>query len=334
MDLNQLLAQWWPSLGPTTLQTTGQGTSNTIYFVDAQAGQFVLKLYGDTTASTQIEYEHALLKHLQKAGVSFAVPAPIPAASGETLIFVEDDTPPLPRAALLPLLPGQSGNRKNLRHTRAAGRALGELHRALAGFDPEGQMAQLPSWGDLYHIHPLVTDPLEVPQSLMLNLNQQARLLKTLTEVVEAKPRLYTTLPIQTVHADYLSPNIVLEQDQVVGILDFEFATRDLRLMDYICGLDHFALFPWKGVAYWDFVQAFCMGYAEYVSLTVEEVQALLVAWRLQRASSIIYWTGWLREGKATHQSVMDAVNETPLLEDWFQDNSAKLLSYVQSLTV
>lgn len=329
MDLNQLIAQWWPSLGPTALRTTGQGTSNTIYFVDAQAGQFVLKLYGDTTASAQIEYEHALLMHLQKAGVSFAVPAPIPATSGETLIFVEDDAPPLSRVALLPLLSGQSANRKNLRHTRAAGRALGELHHALAGFDPEGQVAQLPSWGDLHHIYPLVADPLEVSQSLMLNPNQQVRLLKTLTEVVEAKSSLYTTLPVQTVHADYLSPNIVLEQDQVVGILDFEFATHDLRLMDYICGLDHFALFPWKDMAYWDFVRVFCMGYAEYVSLTVEEVQALLVAWRLQRASSIIYWTGWLREGKATHQSVIDAVTETLVLEDWFQDNTAKLLSCV-----
>jgi len=329
MCLKQLLYQRWPFLGPATLRTIGQGTNNTIYYVEAQAGKFVLKFYGDTTASAQIEYEHTLLKHLQEAGVSFSVPAPVPAASGETLVFVEDNEPPLARVALLPLLPGQSADRKNLRHTYAAGRALGELHCALAGFDPKGQTNQLPPWGDLDCIHSLVTDALKVPQSLLLNPNQQARLHNTLMGVLEAKSRLYTTLPVQTVHADYLSSNIVIEQDQVVGILDFEFATRDLRLMDYICGLDHFALFPWKSVSHWDFVQAFYTGYSEYISFTPEEVQELPNAWLLQRASSIIYWTGWLREGKATYQSVVDAVTETLLLEDWFKDNSDKLQSYI-----
>jgi Ser/Thr protein kinase RdoA (MazF antagonist) len=175
-----------------------------------------------------------------------------------------------------------------------------------------------------------VTDPSEVPQLLELNPDQRSRLFKILTKVLEAKPHLYAALPVQTVHADYLSPNILLEQDRVVGILDFEFATHDLRLIDYICGLNHFALFPWKDGDHWSFVQAFNMGYGEHILLTPEEASALTTAWSLQRVSSIFYWTGWLREGKATHQSVVDAVAETLLLEDWFEDNSAQLLSYSQ----
>lgn len=326
-DVIELL-DLWPVLGAATLQPTNRGASNTTYFVDAQAGKFVLKLYGDSTATAQIQYEHSLLLYLQSCDLSFAVPAPVPANSGETLVSVNrNDTPLL--VALLPLLPGQPADLKNLRHTRAAGRALGELHSAAAGFDPEGQLAQLPSWGDLNHIHPLVQDPLEVPQLLALTPNQQARLVKTLTEVLEAQPYLYSTLPVQTTHADYLYPNILLEENQVVGVLDFEFATKDLRLMDYICGLDHFALFPWKEAPHWEFVQAFSAGYGEQISLTRLEAEAMIMAWRLQRASCIVYWTGWLSEGKATHQSVVDAVAGTLLLEDWFKDNATELLSYI-----
>jgi len=225
------------------------------------------------------------------------------------------------------LLPGQPVDRKNLRHTAAAGRALGELHLALARFEPEGESAQLPSWGDLYHLHPLVTDPLEVPQLLGLNLNQQVRLVKTLTELIEAKPHLYATLPVQTTHADYLSPNILIEDNQVVSVLDFEFATTDLRLMDYICGLNHFALFPWKEAPYWEFVQAFSTGYNEQASLTRLEAEAIPLVWRLQWASCIIYWMGWHLEEKVTLQSVIDGVTKMLLLEDWLENNATKLLT-------
>ena len=324
-DVIELLEEW-PFLGAATLQPTNRGASNTTYLVDAQADKFILKLYGDSTLTAQIQYEHSLLAYLQKADLSFTVPAPVPAKSGETLILVNRNNTPL-RVALLPLLSGQPADRQNLLHTRAAGRALGELHRALAGFDLEGQLAQLPSWGDLYHLHPLVSDPLEVPQSLALNPNQQARLVKTLTEVIEAKPQLYTKLPVQTTHADYLSPNILIEDNQVVSVLDFEFATTDLRLMDYICGLNHFALFPWKEVSHWEFVQAFSTGYNEQASLTRLEAEAMPIVWRLQWASCIVYWTGWLREGKVTHQSVADGVTKTLLLEDWLENNAAELLT-------
>lgn len=74
-------------------------------------------------------------------------------------------------------------------------------------------------------------------------------------------------------------------------------------------------MLPWRDHPRWEWVQAFSAGYNEQVSLTELEAQALITAWRLQRASSIVYWTGWLREGKVTHQSVVDAVTEMLLLE-------------------
>lgn len=81
-------------------------------------------------------------------------------------------------------------------------------------------------------------------------------------------------------------------------------------------------MLPWRDHPRWEWVQAFSAGYNEQVSLTELEAQALITAWRLQRESSIVYWTGWLREGKVTHQSGVDAVTEMLLLEDWFKDNA------------
>ncbi|WP_292871511.1 phosphotransferase [Nostoc sp. LPT] len=286
-DVTELLDLWSFPNAPT-FEPTNRGTSNTTYFVNGQAGNFILKLYGDSTSTEQIQYEHSLLAYLQQVNLSFAVPAPVAAKSGESLVHVSKNHTLL-RVALLPLISGQIADRQNCYHARAAGRTLGELHSTLAGFDPEGQLAQLPAWGDLCRIHPLVPDPLELPKLLVLPLEQQGRLIKTLTEVLEAMPKLYQTLPVQTIHADYLSFNILLEENQVVGVLDFEFATRDLRLVDYICGLDDYSMFPWRQNPRWEFLEAFNAGYAEHILLTYQEVEAMITAWCLQRVSSIIY---------------------------------------------
>ena len=315
----------WSFLGSATIQPTNQGTVNTTFFVETQAGKFVLKLYNDSTTIAQIQYEHSLLAYLQSCNLSFAVPTPVPTSLGETLVVVNQNNSAL-RLALLPFISGQPAERQNLNHIHAAGQALGELHSALAGFDPKGQLAQLPTWGDLKHIHPLVTNPLEVPRSLALDSIQQKHVAKTLTEVLEAAPNLYRTLPVQTTHADYLCPNVLVQENQVIGVLDFEFATKDLRLLDYVAALDHFTR-PSKEVPLWERIQAFSTGYAKHVSLSQLEVEALPLAWRLQSASCIVYWTGWLQEGKATYQSVVDGVTSMLLLEDWLEENTPKLLS-------
>ncbi|MGF1676463.1 MAG: phosphotransferase [Rivularia sp. (in: cyanobacteria)] len=85
-DITQLLSVW-SFLENPTIQPTNQGTVNTTFFVDApDSGQFVFKLYDDSTTTAQIKYEHSLLAHLQSADLSFAVPASGIGAAGNLLI--------------------------------------------------------------------------------------------------------------------------------------------------------------------------------------------------------------------------------------------------------
>ncbi|MBD2094663.1 phosphotransferase [Trichocoleus sp. FACHB-591] len=203
---------------------------------------------------------------------------------------------------------------------------MATLHNALAEFDPQGQYAKLPFWGALDRIHPQVSDPFTVPQLLQLGLEEQRHLNQLLNEAIESSPELYATLSIQTIHADYITPNILVNQDQVVGILDFEFATRDLRLLDYMSSLDQLASFPWQEVLFEEIVRAFSTGYQALSLLTLAEMRAAISVWKLQRASSLVYWTGWLVEGKGSRQKIVDAVVETLRFETWLQSNQRKWL--------
>ena len=315
----------WSFLAEATFEPTAQGSSQATYFVNTPDNRFVLKFYAATTETVQIQYEHSLLTFLQSTDFSFAIPVPIPTTSGETFIVVEADGRSL-NAALLPWIVGQAMDRQNLDQIQSAGFALASLHHQLAKFDPPGKFARLPFWGALDRIHPQVSDPLNVAQILSLGLEEQERFSQLLSEAIEAAPHLYATLPIQTIHADYITPNILVENDRVVGILDFEFATRDLRLLDYLSSLDQFASFPWKDARFEEIVRAFSTGYRACSSLTVAEMKAAIAVWKLQRASSLVYWTGWLLEGKGNRQHIVDAVMETLRFETWLESNQRRLL--------
>jgi homoserine kinase type II len=321
--VKQAISEQWSFLAEATFEPTAQGSSHAVYFVRASDHQFVLKFYAATTAIAQIRYEHSLLAFLDSTHLPFAVPAPIRTASGETFIAVEVDGQFL-NATLLPRLVGHPMERRNLHQIQAAGFALATLHNALAKFDSQGQYARLPFWGALDRIHSQVSDPFVVPQILRLGLEEQGRLGQLLNAAIESAPELYATLPIQTIHADYLTPNILVDRDRVVGVLDFEFATRDLRLLDYMSSLDQFASFPWKEVLFEDIVRAFSTGYQVCSSLTLAEMKAAIPMWKLQRASSLVYWTGWLVEGKGNHQKIVDAVMETLRFETWLDSNQQK----------
>ncbi|MEG4349315.1 phosphotransferase [Microcoleus sp. LAD1_D3] len=324
-SVKQVISDQWSFLVEATFEPTAPGSSYATYFVDTSYNQFVLKLYAATTETAQIHYEHSLLAFLQSTDLPFAIPVPICASSGETFIAIEADGRSL-NAALFPRIVGQAMDRRNLAQIQAAGFALAKLHDRLANFDPQGKFARLPFWGALDRIHPQVSVPLNVPQILSLGLEEQRRFGLLLNEAIEAAPNLYATLPIQTIHADYITPNILIENDRVVGILDFEFATRDLRVFDYLSSLDQFASFPWKEVRFEEIVQAFSTGYRTCSSLTVAEMEAAISVWKLQRASSLVYWTGWLIEGKGSRQKIVDAVVETLRFEMWLESNQRRLL--------
>lgn len=61
-------------------------------------------------------------------------------------------------------------------------------------------------------------------------------------------------------------------------------------------------------------------------SLTPAERVAAISVWKLQRASSLVYWTGGWIEGKGSRQKVVDAVLETLRFETWLEFNQKELL--------
>jgi len=125
--------------------------------------------------------------------------------------------------------------------------------------------------------------------------------LRTLLEGLERAPcDLYPLLPAQLIHADFDPSNVLVEGEQVSGVLDFEFAALAPRAMDFAIGLHGFSGPPRAEDTYWRLAEAFAIGYQQRSRLTAAEIAALPALMRLREATSLVHWMGRGWDGRTT----------------------------------
>ena len=295
-DVSDLLRAW--NLGtPTEVTRPDRGTNNLVWLVQVAGDGYVLRVHRNAGLE-QIALEHVLLAELGRRELSFAVPAPIPAHDGSTVVPTD-----LGPASLCHRLPGDHPPRDPAGLT-LVGQALGGLDAAMEGIGAE--FAPIDWRRPLNAIHPAVADLDELAADLRRELSstetawfaQQAR------EIDARVQELRTVLPTQLIHCDFNASNMLVENGTVTAILDFELAGLDLRAFDLAAALgqatDDLAT---------DQVEAFRTGYDRYVTLSSAEQAALpdLVA---QRAlGSVIWRAGRWRQGLSSVAEVADRLS-------------------------
>ena len=317
MDFATLLESW-PLTGSPQLQPTDGGWNNLSRLVTANEGRFILRLYQNTADPERVGFEHALLTRLAAEGLPFDVPAPVATRTGESLATTADGG----LAALFRLIPGTGAEGLNLAHARAAGEAQAHLHRAMArvGRVPVGRPPT--GYGRLDRVHPLVEVPLEAAGFIGV---EAPRLRAIMEELQSAVEQIYSSLPHQPIHGDYARSNLLLEADRVTGVLDFEFASYDLRATDLAVGLYPFALGHVESGEHWRLLEAFLAGYASVQRLAPAEVEALPTLLRLVRVVSLLHWTGRTRQGLYSLPELQERALHLLAFSDWLDDHRSEL---------
>ncbi len=319
----------WPIDGPWIVRPVVSGGNNLSYPVAAPDGHYVLRIYQNTADPERVRYEHALLTRLERIGLSFSVPAPIPTRAGATLLPVAADGEQL-LAALFPLIPGQHPYDATLARWRVCGAALAELDRALGGVTiPAPRGMPLP-FGQLSEIHAAVPAPLEIAGLLPLEREERAQAARIVGDLMATAPALYSSLPRQIVHRDFDASNILMEGGRVTGVLDFEFAGPDLRALDLARSLSQFTVSPWSSPEGWSWVTAFVTGYRERAALMPGEIDALPDMMRLCRAMSLVHREGRRRQGLAAEADVLARARALLMQEEWLGDRQEDLLQLLR----
>jgi homoserine kinase type II len=193
-----------------------EGVENSNYLLETTRGKYILTLYEKRVDPADLPFFIALLDHLAAHGC--LVPPMIADREGEKIQQLCGRS-----ACLIVFLPGVSVSHPTEAQARSTGHALGDMHRALADFEPERRnILDHDGWRAL--AGQCGPDELD---------NIAPGLAGTVTRELDYLDEYWPhDLPRSAIHADLFPDNVLMLGDQVTGLIDFYFSCTDIRAYD------------------------------------------------------------------------------------------------------
>jgi Ser/Thr protein kinase RdoA (MazF antagonist) len=267
--LEKLASEW--ALGPVSdCGTLRIGTSNALFRLASAEGSVVVRRV--TRAPDRVLREHALLRYL--AGMGFPVVPALESRTGATVLTTGDAT-----YALYPLVLGHHPDPGDPCAAAVAGRALARLH-ALTSEHPCAPPNPRPSMHHRFlasaarfgaRVEAVLAD-----QSLH-SAHDDARWLARRVRMIAGKLRAPALgrMPSALIHGDFNPENLLIEDDALAAVLDFDLATGDARVADLAVALHYLARPARRGPLAAPVAAALLGAYEEHARLSALERHAL-----------------------------------------------------------
>lgn len=214
---------------PESIAPVPSGEVNRHWRVSTNAGEFALRRYTPHRSPVAIAYEHAVLDHL--AGRQWPVAPALPSIEGETVVEHGDA-----RWALFPWLPGEPASYGDHAALRLKGETLARLHHDLAAWpggerrDGVGRLMELDILAQSLGQPSMraLLDRIGAEQPDLVERFGQERT-ANLQELVDTG---FYALPLTVVHGDFCHGNVLFDNSELSGVLDFDWVHQDVRVAD------------------------------------------------------------------------------------------------------
>ena len=234
-----------------------EGVENSNYFLQTEAGTFILTLYEKRVREADLPFFLALMDHLSARGLT--CPQPVHNRQGAALGRLAGRP-----AVIVTFLTGVSVKRPRAGHCRALGGALAKLHEAGRDFPLVRPNAlSLGGWPALFAA--------AEPQADRVAPGLAERTRRELAHLEAAWP---AGLPSGVIHADLFTDNVFFMGEAVSGLIDFYFACTDALAYDLAVCLNAWC-FESDGSFNRTKGQAMIAGYEAVRRLGADEIEAL-----------------------------------------------------------
>jgi len=254
----------------TDYQGIKSGITNTNYFLMTAHDRFVLTLFEKNTIE-DLPYFVDLMAHLAKN--SFLCPKPIFKNNGTALSILKNKP-----ALIVTCLKGKELNKPEVKHCKAVGASLAELHMKSANFTAQHQNTRDLNWIK------------KTAETLFSELPQDESLL--LREEILYQEKKNYKLPKSTIHGDLFRDNVLFLNDQVSGFIDFYYACTDYLILDVAIAVNDWCINN-DGSFDEARLNAFLDAYKKIRSFNDDEDQA----WNdILRLASLRFWVSRLND--------------------------------------
>lgn len=302
----------WDLPRPRKVIRSAFGMSNETYFIASPAGDHVLRVYV-AKGLQSIRFEHELLRRLLDADLPFQVPQPLTTTRGDTIALDVDSAR---QCALFRRIPGEPVDDADRVAVGRAAEAFARLDIALASIE----RTDVPSPvfdGDLRGMHPAVTDLGQLDELI----GEPGRAMVEGT--AQAAGPIYASLPTQLIHGDFGLGNVLVRSGRVRGIVDFEYAGRNVRAMELASGIASAVARPARESLWRPVVR----GYLSALRLDPTEIGALPALTVLHWAVIVVWWAGRSLEGRPFPDGLAALVDRALDVERWIDARGQELVA-------
>ncbi|GIP12522.1 MULTISPECIES: phosphotransferase [Paenibacillus] len=291
------------------IEERDSGMNNTTRYAVLEDGQVqVLRVYENHRSDLKLAAEHELLLLLARQALPFQIPCPLHTKQGGTWTTAPDGK----LAAVFAYLPGAkpAAGRHDLSY--AYGRAVGELTLAMEELQPAAAPAY-PPYDEL-----LGPDTEEAAASARRLYNTDPALsalagdagfLLDVLNSLSAQAASIRRLERQWIHGDFSHSNVLVEGGEIRAVLDFEFATRDLRAMELAVCLAEQLSAPGglsRAVA-----KEMLAGYRSVRTLVAEELERLPELLQLRKLDVFLHFLHRYQAGLDPAQVLQDQTRKS-----------------------
>lgn len=335
MNVSELLTAW-PIREAVYIEPIQQGINNHVWRVDTADGQrYVLRVLPGSGDLPRVRFEATLLDALSEKSLPFRLPVPLLSSSGDIVVPFEREAGSSTIATLHPFLPGSKPDRNDPTRAAQAGTALAMLDTALAAlvFQAVKQVQSSSPSEDGDQFQTLIADSLAAIEQLPVERDLSRRVRDLQAAVIEMTDDLFRRLPQQLLHLDCGPGNMLVDDAGITAVLDFEFAGRDIRVLDLCVALSWWPVNLMGTGKEWEVIDAFGAAYVHDFPLSEAELRAIPDLLRLRDAGSLTHRIGRYLAGLESDAVIESRLKHSLWREEWLSANQERLLDHVCSWT-
>ncbi len=313
-----------------TTQRIEQGFVNDNWIVTTDKGRFFLKRRNPALRQPNvIRAQHDLMAWLRETG--FPTPQVFPTTQGDTLLALAGQF-----YEIHEFIVGKPYDHDRPAHLAEAAGTLGRYHVDIQGFAPQA----LRRLGELYSPQISRSVLMKLVEGWQLDQDLSfATVVRRLTaHVAELTHRFagHGVLPHLVIHGDYYAGNLLFDGDRIVGVVDYDKACWQPRVVELSEALIYFASYRpghlkhlvYPGFIRWRPFALFLQNYARATTLVATEVRALPDYVRcIWLQMSLIR----LLEKGPRPRKALEALREVLALADWARANAQLMIDICHS---
>ncbi|MBD3918986.1 phosphotransferase [Paenibacillus sp. PR3] len=332
-SIDQLLIdimKQYPIAGEWQAIDRESGMNNTTRLIETDTSRFAIRIYDNHQDRSIVKLEHEVLRYLSDSDFTLQVPVPVLNNARETVTAASTGK----LASLFRYIDGSRPSSSNAEHIHSLGYAAGLLSRGLANFETTSEPQYKPYY-ELMKSYEGWTD--EKVLDTAARCSYDSIVLDAIERVLAMRSRLapllmeLNKLPHQWIHGDLNFSNAVAVDNEVVGILDFEFCTIDLRAMEPSVVMVDFIHASRTNEQRLKAFDTFAAGFGEALRLTRSEAEAIPSLMKLRMLDVFLHFAIRCADGLDAPEVWKGQIQHADAVCQWIDERHDELVMLLRN---